>query len=286
MAEYKAKASGKKKESVKEFATLMKKYSVVAVADLEAMPTAQLTAMRKKLRNSVLIKMTKKPVMMLAMEKLKEEKPNIEKLKEHIKGSPALLFTNENPFKLFKILEKSKSKAAAKPGQKAPRDIIIPKGPTSFTPGPIISELASAGIKAGVEQGKIAIKEDKIIAKEGQVIDNKIATLLAKFNIMPMEIGLNVNAVYENGIIYTKDVLSIDENEFKNKISQASQSAFNLAIEISYPCAETINMLIQKAFANSRALSIEAGILTKDTANELLSRAEAQVIALKNKAGL
>jgi len=283
---YKAKAPEAKKEVVKEFASLIKRYPVIAVADLESMPTAQLTAMRKKLRGSVIIKVTKKSLIKLALQKVMAEKSGIDGLKAHIKGSPALLFTEYNPFKLYKLLEKSKSMAAAKPGQKAPKDIIIPKGPTSFTPGPIISELAASGIKAGVEQGKIAIKEDKVIAKEGQIIDNKIATLLAKFNIMPMEIGLNVTAVYENGVIYTKDILAIDENTFISKLSTAASWAFNLAIEAAYPCNETINMLIQKAFTNSRAVSIDAGIITRDTANDVLSRAERQMLSLKNKAGL
>jgi ribosomal protein L10 len=36
-------------------------------------------------------------------------KPGVEKLAEHFRGMPAMLFSKDNPFTLFKILKKSKS---------------------------------------------------------------------------------------------------------------------------------------------------------------------------------
>ena len=73
----------------------------------------------------------------------------------HLKGMPALIFTKENPFSLFKTLKKSKTNAPAKANQTAPFDLIVPKGPTSFAPGPVIGELAILGIKSGVEINEI-----------------------------------------------------------------------------------------------------------------------------------
>jgi len=67
---------------------------------------------------------------------------------------PALLFTKENPFKLYNKLQKSKSSAPAKAGQTAPSEIVVPKGPTPFAPGPIIGELGALGIKTAVENIK------------------------------------------------------------------------------------------------------------------------------------
>src|SRR3989338_1052307 len=112
---------------------------------------------------------------------------------------PALLLKKENPFSLYKILKKSKSSASAKAGQIAPRDLIVPAGPTPFTPGPVISELAAVGIKAGVEGGKVAVKVDSMIAKKGETIKPAVASMLTRLSILPMEIGLNLTAVYENG---------------------------------------------------------------------------------------
>ena len=270
-----------KKKEVDQLAKLILEYPIVAVANLENMPGAQLGKMRKSLRGQVLIRMAKKRLIILAIEKIKDQKKGIEDMEKYLEGMPALLLTKDNPFRMFRILEKNKSKAPAKVGQKSPREIIIPKGPTSFTPGPIISELAQVGIKAGVEAGKIAIKEDKVVAKEGQVFDQKTVNVLSKFNILPMEIGINLTAAFENGTIYNKGVLAIDEAKYQNDVENAVLWAFNLAVDVVYLTSDTTDVIIGKAFRESKAVAMEANILTDATSSELIERAERQMAALQ-----
>ena len=109
-------------------------------------------------------------------DKAKEKKPGIEKLKDHLNGMPSLMFTKENPFRLAANLMKSKSKAPAKAGQVAPSDIVVEAGPTGFAPGPVIGELGQLGIKTSVENGKVAIKENKVLVKKGEKIAQIILT--------------------------------------------------------------------------------------------------------------
>ena len=125
-----------KKNKVEEFVNLIKEYPMIAAVDMENLLTPQLQTMRAQLRDKVVLRMTKRRLMRIAFEKAKEFKPGIENLYEHLTGMPALLFTRDNPFKLYKILQKNKSPAPAKAGQIAPKDIIIPAGLTSFAPGP------------------------------------------------------------------------------------------------------------------------------------------------------
>jgi large subunit ribosomal protein L10 len=228
--------------------------------------------------------MSKKRLIRLAIEKSKKQ--NIKALEAYIKGMPALLFTNDNPFSLFKLLKKNKSNAPIKAGQKAPREITVHAGPTNFAPGPIIGELGSFRIKAGIEGGKVAIKEDKVIAREGDVADEKLAGLLTRLGIEPMEIGLNLVAVYENGSILTSDVLDIDEDAFMNKIITAANEAFNLAIFIALPIKDTIKTLLSKAHTDAYILAKERNIVTSETIKEKLAQAEAEMNALKAAAKL
>ena len=207
--------------------------------------------MKKQLREMMVVRMSKANFIKIAFEQVKEEHKNIEELEKKMTGMPAVIFTRENPFKICTAMNKSKSNVPIKPGQKAPFDLIIPAGPTPFAPGPILSELGGLGIKAGIEGGKVAIKVEKVVAKEGQVIDGKIAGLLAKFGIQPMEIGMNLVAVLENGIILTKDVLTIDEAKTKADIMQLAREALNLAVYTAYPTKETIQLLIAKAYRES-----------------------------------
>ena len=197
-----------KKQEVESLKHLILEYPVIGVVDSTNLPSMQLQKMRFKLKPDVLIKMTKSRLLKLALEQLKDKKQGIEKLEEYLRYNiPVLLFSKKDSFKLSKFLIKNKSSAPARPGQKAPNDIIVPAGPTEFTPGPGIGELGQAGLKTGVEGGKIVIKEDKLIVKEGDVITDKVAAVLAKLGIQPMKIGFNLLATYDSGLIYNKNVL-------------------------------------------------------------------------------
>ncbi len=286
MEQIQAHVAQYKKEIVNKLVDLINQYSIIGVVNMENLPAPQLQAMRAQLRGNFHITMTKRRLIKIAFENTKSTKQGIEKLEECLSGMPALIFTKENPFKLSKTLQKSKSPAPAKPGQIAPRDIIVNKGATSFAPGPIIGELALAGIKAGVEGGKVAIKEDAIVVKTGEKIKPRVAEILIRLGIQPMEVGLDLVAVFENGLVYTKNILSIDESEYKNRITMASRWAFNIANYIAYPTKETISLLIGNAYKDAKALGISQNIFGKDIIEILLSKAEQQMLSLKTMANI
>ena len=189
-----------KKEIVSNLINLINEFPIIGIVNMENLPAPQLQKMRAQLRGSFFITMTKKRLIRLAFEQIKPNKKGIEKLEEYLGGEPALIFTKENPFKLSRTLQRSKSPAPAKAGQTAPKEIEVKAGGTSFAPGPIIGELGSVGIKAGIEGGKVTIKADAVVARKGDVINDKLAGILLRLGIEPMEIGLDLTAVYENGI--------------------------------------------------------------------------------------
>jgi large subunit ribosomal protein L10 len=273
-----------KQQLVKDLAALMDKYSLIGVVNMENLPAKQLRNMRAQLRGKVVLIMSKKRLMRLAIAMSKKE--NIKALEPYIKGMPALLFTEDNPFALFKLLKKNKSTAPIKAGQKAPRDITVHAGATNFAPGPIIGELGGFRIKAGIEGGKVAIKEDKVVANEGDVVDSKLAGLLTRLAIEPMEIGLNLMAVYEHGEILTSSVLDIDEEAFMQNIMTAASEAYNLAMYAAITFKDTINPLLSKAHAEAYALAKQANIITSETIKEKLAQAEAEMAAVKAAAKL
>ncbi len=282
----KAIISPEKKKVVKEFVKLLEEYPIVGAVNMENLPTKQLQNMRAQLRGTVVMKMTKRRLIRIAIESVKDKKKGVEELIPCLKGMPALLFTKENPFILYKKLQKNKSTAPAKAGQTAPKEIVVKAGPTPFAPGPVIGELGAAGIKAGIDGGKVVIKADSVVAKEGDVIDAKLAGLLTRLGIEPMEIGLDITAVYEDGSIFTRDVLAVDEEEYVNNVSQASKWAFNLAVEAGIMTTETTEFMVQKAFKDAKSLAGEANILCSATVNDVLAKANAQAASLKSEAKL
>ncbi len=285
MSKNKAHVADWKKDEVSRVQKLLEKYKVIAVADMTNMPSMQLQKLRSSVKNSTVITMAKGSLIKLALENVKD-KVNLKHLEEHIRGMPALLLTNDNPFRLAKLLKKSKSLAPAKPGQLAPNDILIPAGPTSFAPGPVIGELSAIGLKTAVVDGKIAIKEDKIVVKDGEIISAQIASVLARLGITPMEIGINLLAAYENGVIFTKDTLNIDETAIMNQLKTAAQGSFNLAAHIGYTTKDNIKLLLAKAFRTADKVAEKGNILTINAGKKELAKANLQAEHLRNKFNL
>jgi|TARA_B100001971_G_C18242208_1_gene571666 large subunit ribosomal protein L10 len=278
----KRKIQQKKLKEVEEIKNLASKYSVLGLVDMTNLPSLQLQRMRQQLRDTLFLKMAKKRLIRIALDQLKD-KENIKEFNDKLKGEAALIFTNENPFKLAKLLGKETSSAPAKAGQEAPNDIIIPAGPTNFTPGPVIGELGQLGIKTEVKDGKIAIKEDKLLVKEGEVIDRKAADILSRLGVEPMQVGLNLIAAYEKGIVYLKDILSVDEESYINNLKQLGLDSFNLAMHIGYTTKDTINQLIQKAFRDSNDLAESKDIVTSESIKKELAKVDKEAEVLKGK---
>jgi large subunit ribosomal protein L10 len=252
---------------------------------MEGIPGQQIQAMRAGLRNHAKVKMTKDKLMFLALDEMAKEKPGIEKLKEAVHGQCAIVTTDIDSFKLFKKLESTKTAAPAKEGQLAPYDIVVHKGPTPFGPGPIIGELQKIGIPAAVEAGKIAVRKDTTLVKEGEPISGPIAAMLPKLEILPMVVGMDLRAAYEDGVIYKRDVLDIPEDYYSNMFATAAHDALALGVSIAFPTKDTIVPLIAKAYRESIGLSLEAAIPTKENIDKLLAKADAQMLALAATCG-
>ncbi len=269
-------------EEVEKLKSLIESYPVVGIVDMTNIPARQLQNIRAQLRGDVLIRMSKKRLIKLALEKAKRE-DKILRLKDYLKGQPALILTKLNPFKLYKILEKNKSPAPAKPNMVAPKDIVVPKGETPFAPGPILTELQAVGIPTKVEKGKVVVTKDVVVAKKGEVISEQLANVLNRLGIEPMEVGLNLLAAYEDGIIYTPEVLAVDSNKVMQDFIEAYRRAVNLSVNSGYLTKETAPVALAKAFIEARMLAINATIFEKDVMPDILAKAHMQMLSVASR---
>ncbi|MCX9089375.1 MAG: 50S ribosomal protein L10 [Candidatus Methanoperedens sp.] len=266
-----------KKDEIEDIKRLITTHSSVGIVGVTGIPSNQLQLMRKSLRGIADLKMCRNSLIDRA---LAESSDEVKQINKYVEDQTALLFTNENPFKLFKVLDKGKTSAPMKAGGVAPKDIVVEKGPTSFPPGPIVGELTGAGIPAGIEGGKVVIRQTKTVAKKGDVVDAKLASILSRLEIHPMELGLDLRAVYENGMIYESKILSVDETTYTNNLTLAVQHAFNLSVNSAYPAKATISTLLTKAASQSRNLAINAEIMMPEIIDVLLGKANAQMMSI------
>ncbi|MDH7506465.1 MAG: 50S ribosomal protein L10 [Candidatus Thermoplasmatota archaeon] len=268
---------------VNELVDFITKNKVVGIVEIGKIPALQMQKMRKNLREIGPIKSARNTLISIALDEAEKKVKGISGLKNSITGQTAIITTDVNPFKLFAKIKATRTMAPAKGGEIATHDIEIKAGETPFKPGPIVGELQKVGIPAAIQEGKVVIKSDKLLVKAGEKIPADIAMMLTRLEIYPIEIGMSLHAVFEDGNIYHPDVLDINVDEFIGKIKQASLNSLNLAAETGWVNKFTIKPLLMKAYLNSFNLALNCNIVNKETVKFLLLKAQANMLALKNK---
>jgi large subunit ribosomal protein L10 len=265
---------------------LPKSYSVIALSKVNKVRATQLMMIRKKFHKDIVIKVIKNRVTQRAFEKIADVK-GIQELSSQLEGQCALMFTNISPFKLNLIFEQNKVFLAAKGGDITKTEITIPAGDTGITPGPVLSEFKEANVPTKIDQGTIWVSKDTIVARPDDVISTKLASLLSKMNIKPIEAGIVVNYALADNLIFTEKDLRINLDELKNDLSRSYNESIALAVESSYFTKESMGHLLSKASRHAQSLAIESNYLTKETAGQIISlsvlRANNVASQLKNK---
>lgn len=271
-----------KRKEVEAIKDKTSEFTLVGLVDVYGIPAAQLQQIRRNLRGIAVIKMARNTLMHHSFNELGGD---LEGARKYIDGNTALIYSNENPFRLYKLLEQNKTKMAAKAGQTAPEDIVVAKGPTSFKPGPIVGELQQAGIPAAIQGGKVQIKETKTVVKKGGVINAKQADVLAKLGIKPMDVGLVIQAVFYQGSVFEPDVLNVDEAAILAQFGLAAAQAFNLSVNAAIPTAETIGAILTRAEREARGLGVEVPVYAKEIVGAIIGKAYRETTAVQTAAG-
>lgn len=270
----------KKRLLYQELQELPGAYDVVALSKMSKVRATQLMTIRKKFRNEIKIRVIKNRVAQRAFDKLSDP-PGLDYLSKELEGQCALLFTNISPFKLNLIFDKNKVFLPAKGGDVATKDIIIPAGNTGISPGPVLSEFKEANVSTKIDQGTIWVGKDTVAVRSGDIISQKLASLMSKLNIKPIEAGISISLAIAEGLVLKENDLKINLAEYKEELTRSFHEAVSLAIETSYPTVETVTHLLVRAFQNATGLAIGSGYLSPATVKFVLVKASAggQIIA-------
>jgi large subunit ribosomal protein L10 len=273
----------KKRMMYQELQDLPGKYNVIALSKMTKVRATQLMSIRKKFRNEIKIRIIKNKVAIRAFEKVKGV-PGIDSLSKQLEGQCALMFTNVSPFKLNLIFSQNKVFLAAKGGDVASKEIIVPGGNTGIAPGPVLSEFKVANVPTKIDQGTIWVNKDTVVAKPGAVISMALASLLSKLNVKPIEAGIAVNFAIAEGLVFKEQDLKINLEEYRDELVRSFQQALSLATEAGYMTPETVTPLLVKAQQHAKSLAAEAGYVTPETADIVLPRAQAKAQSVASKA--
>jgi len=269
-----------KKQVVEDLVRRFTESRVVGIANIQGIPAPQFQSIRRNLAGRATIMVSKNNLLRLALQQAAANRPHLDELAQAIEGQTAIVTADLNPFRLFKELEGTKTKAPARGGEAAPEDLWVREGETSFKPGPVVGELQKAGVPAAIERGKVVIKKDKLMVKAGDRIPRDVAHVLARLEIFPLTVGLDLRGAYEEGMVYRRDALAFDDVKVRAQFADAGRAALNLALFVAYPTKATVRPLLALAASKALALAVESGFPTRF----LLAKARAQMLALASRA--
>ncbi len=272
----------KKTQMYQTLQELPKKYKVMALVRMEKVRATQLLPLRKKLQGKVEIVSIKDKVAQRAIEKLDME--GIGKMKEMLTGQCLFMFTNMSPFELNIFLSKNKILLSARGGDIASIDVIVQPKNTGIAPGPMLTEFKENKIPTKIDQGTIWILKETTPVKKGDAISAKLAALLGKLDIKPIEAGIVLNAALSESVLFSEEQLIVDVEKIKMQLVQANQQAVSLSIEASYITEDNIIQILAKASQAANNLSVEAGYVTEENKEQILQKAESQAQGIANKA--
>jgi len=272
----------RKAQMYQQLLEIPKKYKVIAIVKINKVRASQILPLRKAFKGEVEFVCVKDKVAQKALEKLNIA--GIKGISEELTGQCLFLFTNMSPFKLNVLLSKNKIMMAARGGDIASVDIVVPAKNTGIAPGPMLTEFKEAGIPTKIDQGTIWIQKDTTPVKKGEAINEKLAALLGKLDIKPVEAGISLYTALEEGLKYTAEEMIVDVAKIRNAFTQFHQEAISLSIEAAYVTAENINQILSKAAQSARSVSIESGFMTDETKEQILQKAHSQAKSVSTKA--
>jgi len=236
-------------------------YKNVLVVGVDNVGSNQMQKVRVALRGKAIVVMGKNTLIQKILRDMieGEKQTKLEALLPLVVGNMGFVFTNHNLPEIRKIILENKVPAAAKSGSFAPADVFIPPGPTGLDPGQT-NFFQALNIGTKIVKGAIEIVNEVHLIKAGDKVTLSHVAMLTKMNVRPFFYGFKVNTVYEDGTVYSADILDMDQNALLEKFAGGVRRLAAISLAIGYPTAASVSHSLNFAFKKLIALSLETSI--------------------------
>jgi len=182
------------------------------------------------------------------MEKYKP-RPWLGVVRDQMRLNIGMILTNGDLNEIKDILDSQVRAAPARVGAIAPKQVIVPAGPTGMDPKQT-SFFQALSIATKIVKAQIEIIADVTLIEADQKITASQAALLDKLKIHPFEFKMNIKNVLDNGKLYDAKVLSISAEDVLETFTASAGNLTGLAIAMGYPTSSSMPHLIINAFKN------------------------------------
>jgi len=171
--------------------------------------------------------------------------------------------------------------APARVGLVAPVDVVVPPGNTGLDPsqtsffqvsynGQHISynsykhsivltyDLYQVlNIPTKINKGTVEIITPVELIKKGDKVGSSESALLAKLGIRPFSYGLQITNVYEDGSVFSPEVLDLTEEDLIEKFATGVSMVASLSLALSYPTLAAAPHMFINGYKNVLAVAVE-----------------------------
>merc|ERR1712025_541677 len=190
---------------------------------------------------------------------LMDEFPDYEKVLPYLVQNVGFVFTNDDLKNTRDLLLENKVAAPARAGAIAPVDVIVPAQNTGLGPEKT-SFFQALAIPTKISRGTIEIINNVQLLKPGDKVGASESTLLNMLKISPFTYGLEIEQVYDQGTVFSPEVLDITDDDIRSKFMEGVRNVASVCLQIGYPTVASVPHSIVNGFKNLLAIAAETEI--------------------------
>jgi len=238
---------------------LLDEYPKCFLVQADNVSSKQMQQIRASMRGVAVILMGKNTMMRKAIRGHLNNNPDLERLLPHIKGNVGMVFTSNDLIEVRDKLLENKVAAPARAGAIAPVDVIVPAQNTGLGPEKT-SFFQALAIPTKISRGTIEIINDVKLLKPGDKVGASESALLNMLKISPFTYGLEIEQVYDQGTVFSPEILDITDDDIRAKFMQGISNVASVCLQIGYPTVASVPHSIVNGFKNLLAVAAETDI--------------------------
>ena len=199
--------------------------------------------------------MGKNTMVRRALRTVLSDSPQYERLLPYVKGNIGFVFTDQDLKEIRELIVANKVAAPARAGAFAPKDVIVPACNTGMEPGKT-SFFQALGIPTKIARGTIEIVSDVKVVTAGTRVGPSEATLLNMLNISPFTYGMTVVQIFDQGTVFSPDVLDVEESELIDRFLSGIKTVAAISLALAYPTIVSVSHTLVNAYKNLIAISL------------------------------
>lgn len=181
-----------------------------------------------------------------------------------LRGNVAFIF-GEDARAIKRIIMENKRNAFAKVGAIAQQDMWIENMVTSMGPDKT-AFFQALGINTKITKGKVEIISRAQTLQKGCKVTPSQANLLKVMNIKPFVFYMEILAIYENGEIYSADILDITDDDIASMIHSSVQEIAAVSLGTGVPTKASAGYELTNAIRDIVKISLGSGYEIKESA--------------------